>query len=292
MIKSFLTAGGDLRFVTLAEKLSDGNKVFALGFDKNIISSKRIIVADSFVRLQERVDYIILPLPASNDGINVNTPYSGQNIPLSSLKSVIKEDGIIFGGRVTDEIKNIFSPVPVIDYSEREEFAVMNSIATAEGAIQVAMEETATTISGQNILILGMGRIAKTLIRTFSGFGAKITAAARRCESLAWAGVFGCDSLRMEEIYDSLDKFGIIFNTVPAMVLDERHLRKIKPESLIIDLASKPGGVDFEMAGKLGLRAVWSLSLPGKVAPVTSGEVIAKTIDNILKEERGEDDNG
>ena len=54
--------------------------------------------------------------------------------------------------------------------------------------------------------------------------------------------------------------------------------------SLVIDLASKPGGVDFETAAALGIRAVWLLSLPGKIAPLTAGETIGKTISNILAE--------
>ena len=73
----------------------------------------------------------------------------------------------------------------------------------------------------------------------------------------------------------------MIFNTVPAVILNEKCLNQIKNDALIIDLASKPGGVDFDTAGKLGLKVVWALSLPGKIAPVTSGEIIACTILNI-----------
>ena len=67
-------------------------------------------------------------------------------------------------------------------------------------------------------------------------------------------------------------------------------LKHVSRDSLIIDLASKPGGVDFDTAGKLGLKVVWALSLPGKIAPVTSGEIIACTVLNILKERRYTDD--
>ena len=53
---------------------------------------------------------------------------------------------------------------------------------------------------------------------------------------------------------------------------------------MIVDLASKPGGVDFEAARKMGIKVIWALSLPGKVAPDTAGDIIGKTIINILDE--------
>ena len=61
-------------------------------------------------------------------------------------------------------------------------------------------------------------------------------------------------------------------------------MSEIQKESLIIDLASKPGGVDFESAKKANLNVIWALSLPGKTAPVTAGEILCKTAINILSE--------
>ena len=43
-------------------------------------------------------------------------------------------------------------------------------------------------------------------------------------------------------------------------------------------------GVDFEIAKQLGVKTIWALSLPGKVAPYSAGEIIRDTILNILKE--------
>ena len=71
---------------------------------------------------------------------------------------------------------------------------------------------------------------------------------------------------------------------MPARVLGESRLSKLKHGCLCLDLASKPGGMDFSAASKLGVKAVWALSLPGEVAPVTSGAIIRDTIYNILKE--------
>ena len=78
--------------------------------------------------------------------------------------------------------------------------------------------------------------------------------------------------------------YDLILNTVPARLLEEETLRDLKPGCLVLDLASKPGGVDFEAARRLGVKAVWALSLPGKVAPVTAARAIKSTIYNILNE--------
>ena len=291
MAKKYLVAGGDLRFVKLAEYLAEnGNDVYSAGFDKNIVPSEKVHTLKNLMSLNERMDYIILPLPVSNDGVNINTPYSGSIIPAAALCSFLKEDGIVFGGRFPEEIKEMFArcSIETIDYSVREEFAVLNATATAEGAIQVAMEETASTISGQKILIIGMGRIAKVLVYMLKGFNADITVAARKCSDLSWAEVYGCRSIHTKDLKEYLDRYSIIINTAPAVLLDAETLERANRSSLVIDLASKPGGVDFETAAALGIRAVWLLSLPGKIAPLTAGETIGKTISNILAERNGQ----
>jgi len=292
MKKIFLIAGGDLRFATLAGRLADLYTVYAVGFDRNVAVSEKVRLIDRITDMNVRADYIVLPLPVSADGVTVSTPYSGRSLSLESLVPVIKEDGVVFGGMIASDIKKIFEDkgIAVADYAKREEFAVLNAVATAEGAVQFAMEELATTLSGRKILILGAGRIAKVLIDMLSGFHADVTVAARKCSDLAWARVYGCRAVRINAMDDVLAESEVVFNTVPAVILDENKLKLINRNSLVIDLASKPGGVDFDTAVNLGVKAIWLLSLPGKVAPVTSGEVIAETIENILAERGVVDD--
>ncbi|MGN1102511.1 MAG: dipicolinate synthase subunit DpsA, partial [Huintestinicola sp.] len=226
------------------------------------------------------------PLPVSNDGIYVNMPCSDNRVPIEAYAGCIKQDGIIFGGRFTDKTQRIFEDrgITTIDYSTREEFAVMNAIATAEGALQTIMEETPTVVSGQKILIIGMGRIAKALIQILSGFRCDITVAARKYSALAWAEVYGCKHIHTDELGKNLEGYSVIINTVPAVLLDREKLKQIGNGCLVIDLASKPGGVDFDTANALGIKVIWLLSLPGKAAPQSAGETIGKTISNILTE--------
>jgi dipicolinate synthase subunit A len=291
-MKTFAVVGGDLRYIELAESLSARFRVYAMGFDKNVIctnETSKVKLAGSVTLNENRVDYLILPIPAAKDELHVNTKYFSGDIPMSSLPSLINEGGTVFAGRLSKVHEKMFEDagISVVDYSEREDFAVMNAVATSEGAIQIAMEETKTTISSQKILILGMGRIAKVLLLHLRGFTDDVTAAARKPHDIVWAGIFGKSGISLTEAYKRLGEFDLIFNTIPTEILTASRLTQVKEAAAIIDLASKPGGVDFEAAERLGIKAIHALSLPGKVAPVTAGKVIAKTIENILIE-RGE----
>ena len=137
---------------------------------------------------------------------------------------------------------------------------------TAEGAIQLAMEELPITLHGARVLVIGYGLQA------------------RRYADLAWAENCGYGVEHTGQLEGWLCGYDLVVNTVPVRVLREAELADLKPGCLVIDLASKPGGVDFDAAARLGVKAFWALSLPGKVAPVTAGKSIKTTIYNILTE--------
>lgn len=152
--------------------------------------------------------------------------------------------------------------------------------------MQIAMEELATTIFGLNVLVIGYGRIAKVLARTFASLGANVTVSARKFSDLAWIEVGGYRPAHTGALEEVIGDSQLIVNTVPAAVLNEELLGRVRKGCLLIDLASKPGGIDFNTANKLGLKAIWALSLPGKVAPISAGRIIYDTIQNIESERR------
>lgn len=103
-------------------------------------------------------------------------------------------------------------------------------------------------------------------------------------QQLAWAQAIGLGTEHLAHLAGWLCGYDLIVNTVPAQVLGRLELEDVKEDCLILDLASKPGGVDLRAAGELGLTVIWALSLPGKVAPVTAGAAIKSTIYNMLQE--------
>lgn len=146
------------------------------------------------------------------------------------------------------------------------------------------MENLPITLHGCRALVVGYGRIGRILAHRLRGLGAFVTVAARKYEQLAWAEVDGCTAQRLADLKGWLCGYDLVINTVPSRVLTEELMADLKPSCLVIDVASKPGGVDMDAAGRLGIQVIWALSLPGKVAPVTAGRAIQQTIYHILQE--------
>lgn len=159
------------------------------------------------------------------------------------------------------------------------------AIPTAEGAIQIAMEELCITLHDARALVIGNGRIGKLLSARLAGLGAHVTVSARSNADFAWINAMGMQALDTRSLAGHLAPFDVIFNTAPTRVLGNAELAEMQEETLILDLASKPGGVDFAAAQQLGRRAIWALSLPGKVAPMSSAVAIRDTIYHVLQEE-------
>jgi dipicolinate synthase subunit A len=148
------------------------------------------------------------------------------------------------------------------------------------------MEELPITLHGAQCLIIGFGRIGKVLAGSLAGLGAHVTVSARKAEDFAWIEASGYRKTDTRRLKENLSQYDIVFNTVPSLILSRPLLELLKPGCLCVDLASKPGGVDFAAAADLGVNCIWALSLPGKVAPHTSGDIIRSTFRSIL-EERG-----
>jgi dipicolinate synthase subunit A len=212
-----------------------------------------------------------------------------------------------------------------LDYYEDETLQIRNAHITAEGAVMTAMDLTDRTIHGSRMAVVGYGRIGRMLSRMLVALGAKVTVYsigrmlsrmlvalgakvtvyARRSDALAWAETDGCETMllpasagdvrpgRLRALRSLCHGYDVIFNTVPARMLGRDDWKGMERNTLWIELASAPGGVDPEMArslaGQTGLRVVWAPSLPGRYAPVGAGEEIARWI---LNQEEAEDPRG
>ena len=274
--------GGDLRIIKLAEMLvKDGNEIYTFGID----NVEGTIQCENIKKALKNVEIVIGPIPFSSNGTTINMPFSDKSLSVRELMHAMNAKILIAGG-IAPEVYELANDeyIEIIDIMKREELAVLNTISTAEGTIQVAIENTNKILHGSKVLILGFGRIGKVLARKLSGLSVQVTCAARKDEDLAWIEAYGHKSTNINNIGENLKQYDIIINTVPHMVLTEERLQYVKKDALLIDLASNPGGIDKKIVKDLNLKFVWALSLPGKVAPTTSAEFIKETIYNILKE--------
>lgn len=276
--------GGDMRQAKLAQLLAlDGHTVHTYALEQDRSTGP---LPEEDLSQAEKADCVVLPLLVSTEGGLLNAPLSQTDHPLSDVLDALRPSQFICGGRLDSEILALAAHrgLTIRDYFAREELAVANAVPTAEGAIQIAMEQLPITIHGARVLVVGFGRVGRALAQRLAALGAKVTVAARRYESLAWAQASGYGAEQTGQLAGWLCGYDLVVNTVPALVLGEAELADLKPDCLVLDLASKPGGVDLEAAGRLGRTVIWALSLPGKVAPVTAGAAIKNTIYHMLHE--------
>ena len=277
-------AGGDAREVVLAAQLQRaGADVWMYGFEQHKLCAE-VTVA---VGLPAQADVIILPLPGVKADGTIYATYAAQPLHLSDLSPLLRKGSLLISGKMPPQTVELLQQqgVKVVLTAEMDELAIYNAVPTAEGAIELAMRESAVTIYGSEALVIGFGRCGLPLARTLAALGANVTVAARRREVLALAQTLGFTQLCVSDLAKQAGEFDYIFNTVPALMLTETELCCVKKDAVLIDIASAPGGTDFLAAERLGLKAFLALGLPGKVAPVSAGEILARVYPHLIIEQ-------
>ena len=286
MEKAITVVGGDLRIVKLVEMLiNDGYKVYtyALENSEDLLNLNGVEMCPTLDEAISNSKVVVGPVPLSSDRKRLTSPFGRNSVELEDFIKALKGKYLIAGTiNIKEELEK--NQIQYTDLLKREEFSVLNTIATAEGTIQIAMEETQRTVHGSNVLVMGFGRIGKVLAKMLDGIGAKVYCEARKNEDISWIKAYGYNPIHLNNLDEHLGKFDIIINTIPFQILDGPKLDLVKKEAVIIDLASNPGGVDRKAARDRSLKVIWALSLPAKVAPLTSAEFIKETLYHVLKE--------
>lgn len=282
MEQTFFVAGGDSRQKAIARRLkAHGRTVHTFGF-----SQEDRLTPEVVARLGA-ADVVLLPLPATDGGGCLNAPSMEKKLPMEMLWPLLHPQQKLFGGMLSEQLLRAaaeYNLLP-IDYYKREEFVLRNAYITVEGALQLTMERLQRTVMGTNCLVLGYGRIGKFLSRLLLALGARVRVAGRKGKDLVQAQLDGCNVCALAQLPEILPQCDVVYNTIPHLVLDRALLKLLPRYCLCIDLASKPGGIDFGAAEELGVETVWALSLPGKVAPESAGDAILDTVLQILSEQ-------
>ncbi|WP_322173393.1 dipicolinate synthase subunit DpsA [Acutalibacter caecimuris] len=277
----FGVMGGDRRQVYLARSLAeDGYETLVSCMEQ---AADIGLVHTEPELLGQRCDVVVLPLPATRDGQYLNTPLSLRKVPLDDGFARLMEGKKVFGGMLAQltETSSLWQRIDWQDYYQREELVMGNAFLTAEGAIGLAIHEYEGSLGGAQCLVTGYGRIGKALCAMLKGMGAQVFCAARKPADRTAIQATGCQPLCFAE---AARPFDLVFNTVPVRVLGAEVLRCQRRDSLLMELASSPGGIDLEVAGRLGLRVLPAPSLPGKMSPKASGELIKRTVYRMMEE--------
>ncbi|MCL1791544.1 MAG: dipicolinate synthase subunit DpsA [Peptococcaceae bacterium] len=279
--------GGDDRESYLIPELQkQGAYIIGLGLEESPVADT-IECAASFAEVAAKADAMLFPMFGTDERGLVKAKYTRHPIILNEeALELIPRHVPVFIGWARPVLREMVKTrgLRLIEVANRDDVAIMNSVPSAEGAIQMAMESVPITIHGSESFVLGFGRFGLTLARTLMGMGARVSVVARSPENQARAEEMGARVVELAELRKEINRAQIVFNTIPAMVLSPSMLDHMATDAVIIDAASIPGGTDFEYARKRGIKALLAPGLPGIVAPKTAGRILARVYPSILAE--------
>lgn len=278
--------GGDARQLEIIRKLTELDaKLSLIGFEQ-LDHSFTGAVKEKIDEVDfSTIDVIILPVPGTNLEGQVETIFSNEKIFLQEeTLSKTPSHCVVFSGITNSYLSGITKETNrrLIQLFERDDVAIYNSIPTVEGTIMMAIQHTDFTIHGSNVIVLGLGRVGMSVARTFDALGAKVSVGARKSEHLARIIEMSLTPFHLNELEKYVRNVDILINTIPHQVVTATVISKMPAYTLIIDLASKPGGTDFRYAEKRGIKALLAPGLPGIVAPKTAGVILANVLSQLL----------
>lgn len=272
----FSFIGGDDRSFYMVELLQEQGYQTAVYGLQMIKPIEGVVIASTLKEALNYSDIIVCPVPFSRDKVHIFSTSTKEDMNIEYFVHSLRKDQKLFGGDINAQVVESlnYHNIPFYDFMQTEAVSIKNAVATAEGAIAEAIKISPINLHNHACLILGYGRCAKILADKLKGLNMHVTVGARNADQLAMADSYGYNTVELEKFPALISNFDFVFNSIPAMILDEAVLRKMKKSTLIIDIASNPGGTDFEKCNELGIAAYLCLGLPGKYAPLTSAEIL------------------
>jgi len=245
-----LVVANDLRMSYVAEELSQYFDVFCYGEEVDFT----------------KVKYVVLPFKVCA-------------VEMEKLVSQLANHCTIFTPIMHDFLVDTPQHKEII--MDQDEIAIYNSIPTAEGVIYYLIKNTPHTIHSANIHVIGAGRCGETLAKSLKALGAKVTISSRNPKLAARLFESGIPVVADVDVLGDAD---VVVNTIPALVLDRATLSLLRPDVYVADIASAPGGVDFQVAEQLGIKAELLPALPSVVAPKTAANYLAEYIVRVVNQ--------
>ncbi|MET3288549.1 dipicolinate synthase subunit DpsA [Brevibacillus fluminis] len=281
--------GGDARQIEVIKKCIQLDAIVTLiGFDnlESIFTgaTKKPLTCD----VLKDVDALILPIVGTDDKGFVESIFCSKQLQfLNTHAASLKKDCVVYTGMAKPYLRQLLADqeIKLVELLSRDDVAIYNSIPTVEGALMMAIQNTDFTIHGSQVIVLGFGRVGMSMARTLDALGARVRVGVKRPEHIARIYEMGIQPFHLDELKQQVGNVDILFNTIPQLIVTADVIAQMTQTSLIIDLASKPGGTDFRFAEKRGMKALLAPSLPGIVAPRTAGQIIANTLSRLIAEQ-------
>lgn len=283
----FAVIGGDFRSYYLADRLATlGYEVMGYGLDTPNYP-EQFTIASSLEEAVAGATYVIGPIPFSTPDKNIFHKTNQDDMSIEHLFQSLHQDQMLLAGVMNKDTVKLCDSYKIAyhDLMNIDSLAIDNAIATAEGVIAEAIINQPLNLHGSRCLVLGYGRCAKVLADKLKALNTNTTVCARRDTDFALANSLGFKTLAFTRLPYVIDNYDLIFNTVPSQILTEKLLTKCNPSVAIYDIATAPGGVDFEAAKKMNINAAIYPGLPGKYSPRSSAIILVDHILNIIKKE-------
>lgn len=274
----YAVIGGDMRQVYLAEQLALlPCRIIYYALEK---TPDRCTKATSLENAIRSCDCVIGPIPLCQNGTFLKQTVSENHFSLDFILNIMKPGQTFYAGCIPDTfIKSAKEKgIYVYDLMQNNTLAIYNTLATAEGAICEAIQRSPWNLHHSQCAVLGYGRCGRTLTQYLRALSCHVSVYSVDEDERSWARTIADYAEVFETFEERANEFDFIFNTVPALVLGERQLRKVKKSVTIIDIASAPGGIDYEAASRLGVNASLCLALPGKYSPESCATALKQII--------------
>lgn len=280
-MRNIVIVGGDKRQKYLKEYLSQkGFDVSSYGlfdWDDDTDKLKSVLRDNSLV---------VLPLPATRNDKTIIMPFSKREMSIDRLISFLGQENIVFGGIIKGELLSRLreTDIPFVDYYDSS-FIEKNAVLTAFGTLKILLEHIDFALPLGKYAITGYGRVARETVSLLKSLSCDVTVFARNSSQREDAKIKGCKAFDITELSSKANDFDVIINTVPTHIILEDTIKNINKNTKIIELASAPYGLDFDLARKYGVDVIKAFGLPGKYTPKTAGEIIGKRIEEFLQRE-------
>lgn len=288
----YAVIGGDMRQVYLAEELAHHqNRVchYALmaAPDERRYSDAAFVAGVSGLKEACAGSRCVIgPIPLSKNGRDISQNALDGCLHLDALLTALRPGCHFFSGCIPEAFRDaaLEKGVSVHDLMEHTSLAYYNTIATAEGALCEAISRSPQNLRQSSCAVLGYGKCGRTLVQYLKAMCCHVFVCTDNEQECAQASVAADGSVTLDILPKRTGSFDFIFNTIPAPVVTAEVLGNLKSSATIIDIASAPGGVDYEEAQKLGVNAVLCPGLPGKYAPSSSAKAVKETIESLLSQ--------
>lgn len=273
---TFAIIGGDRRLTCLAQEISRSYPVTCCGTSESLGNFRPI---SALLNTIQTCDVLVFPMPFSKDGFTL----SGTEISIEEIIDRIPAGKIhIFGGKFPNRFKARCTEldIPYTDWMDSELVSLPNAVLTAEGAVLEALQHTPNSLAYTNAAVLGYGRCGKALAVRLKNLCLQTTVFARNPIQRLEAEMAGIQSEPLENLAEKIAQYGLLFNTIPAMVLGKTECSLLSPETNLLDLASGDIAehVDIKTICSTAANAVLCPGLPGKYFPKAAGHILAQAV--------------